>query len=545
MAIVTVGKKDLLGLVGVELGDEELAGAVSQLGMPVEKIEGDEFAVDITPDRPDMLCPEGLARAVSSFLGEKPGLRDYAAKESQIEIHVDESVKKVRPFIAAAVATGVRMDDALVKSLVGLQEKLHDTVGRKRRKVAIGFTDFSRLKPPFTYKGVGPAESAFVPLEQDGAWTPERILKELKQGKEYGYVLEGHKRFPLIVDSAGTVVALPPIITAEGVKITPSTKNVFVDVTGTSRHAVSECLSIICCALADRGAEICSVVVNDGRRRAYPCLEPEEAVLPMKRVDRLLGRHFDAEEAKELLERMGHGVEIDAKKAKLHVKVPPYRVDILHEVDLIEDIAIAFGYMNFAPSLPEFASIGAPSATEERDAAVREVMVGFGFNEVLAPYITGMEANFAKPMAPEQPAVRIRNPLTENAAMLRTWCVPSLLEIFAGSRDEKMPQRIFEVGDAVVVEGGKAIEKRKLAFAICDAGASFSVMKSVAESVLAEIGMGCGFAEMDSHPSFIPGRAAEILRNGVRVGFFGEVHPQVLNNFGIEQPVAAFEVELG
>ncbi len=544
MAVITVGKKDLLKLAAVELSDEELENAVSSLGMVVEKAEGGDLSIDITPNRPDMLSAEGLGRAISAFVEEKTGLRTYKVKESGIEVYVDKSVKRVRPFIAAAVARNVKLDDALVKSLAGLQEKLHDTVGRKRRKVAIGFTDLEKLKPPFTYKAVGPSESPFVPLEQKEAWTPERILKELPKGKAYGYILEGRKRYPLITDSAGNVVALPPIITAETAKIGPETKSVFIDVTGTSQRAIWECLSIICCALADRGAEIQSVWVNDGKRYATPDLSPEESAVPLRRIDGLLGRRFDAEEAKELLERMGYGVEMDEKKAKLHVKIPPYRTDVMHEVDLIEDVAVAFGYMNFAPTLPDFPSTGVPSASEERDNAVREILVGFGFNEVLARYITNRRDNFTKPGIGEHPAIHIKNPLTENATMFRSWCLPSLLEILGLNKDQKMPQRIFEVGDVALLEGGKAVEKKKLAAAICDAKASFSEMKSLVGAVLAEMGMKCEFAELDSHPTFIPGRAVEILRDGKPVGVFGEVHPQALANFGIEQPVAALEMEL-
>ena len=260
MAAIKIGKKDLLSLLG-GLTENEAIAAIWDLGMPVDAVSADEITVDITPNRPDMYSVEGLARAIASLTKKKPGMRAYTAKESGTSVVVDKSVKKIRPYICAAIARNVRMDDTLVKSLVALQEKLHDTLGRKRRKVAIGFTDLDKLKPPFVYQAVAPNRHAFIPLEQTEPWTPARILKDLKQGQDYGYILEGHKKYPLIVDSQGTVVALPPIITAEAPKITPSTRSIFIDVTGTSEHSVHDCLKIICCALADRGAEIQSVTI--------------------------------------------------------------------------------------------------------------------------------------------------------------------------------------------------------------------------------------------------------------------------------------------
>jgi len=544
MAVVAIDKKDLLAFVGKALDDGELARLVTDLGMPVEKITESEVQVDITPNRPDMFSAEGLGRAISSLAGIKTGLRNYSATDSGVSVSVERSVKKVRPYIAAAIARNVKMDDALVKSLVALQEKLHDTLGRRRRKVAIGFTDFNKLKPPFTYKAVKPDESPFIPLGQSEPWTPARILKELKQGQDYGYILEGHGQYPLICDSEGNVIALPPIITAEMVKITPSTRDVFIDVTGTSQHAVHECLKIICCALADRGAQIQSVNINYGKKTlTTPDLSPLKTMLPIRTVNKILGMDFTTEQIKEYLERMGHGVEIK-EKGKLSVVSPTYRNDIFQEIDLAEDVAIAFGYNNFEPILPQFSSIGKRSPSDVRAGLIRDLMIGFGFTEVLAPYITNRATNFEKPMLGEHPAIHIKNPLTENFTMFRSWCIPSLLEILAASKDQKMPQKIFEVGHAAILVDGKPVEQEKLAAAICDPKTSFNEMRSIVEGVAYELGLKLEFAGLDSHPTFIPGRAVEIIMDGKPIGVFGEIHPQVLNNFGIEQPVTAFELKL-
>lgn len=546
MALITVSKKELLSLSWAELTDDELSQKITDLGMPVESITDSEISVDVTPNRPDMFSVEGLARALSSFAGVKAGLRSYSAKDSGITVTVDKSVKKIRPFIVAAAAKNLKLDEPLLKSLVALQEKLHDTVGRKRRKVSMGFTDLDKLKPPFTYKAVKLTEGAFIPLDFTEMMTPGQILETHPKGKDYGYILEGHKRCPLITDSEGTVVAMPPIITAESVKITPSTKNIFIDITGTSEQSIHDCLKIVCCALADRGAEIRAVTISRGATKLQtPDFSPIENSVSLGRINKLLGSDFDAEEAKEYLERMGHGIELGERKGRLKVLSPPYRIDILHEVDITEDVAIPYGYNNFAPTLPQFTSIGKQSDAEAAGSAATEIMLGMGFNEILAPYITSKETNFTKPLLGEHPAIHIKNPLTVELTMFRTWCIPSLLEILAANKDEKMPQKIFELGHAAGLEAGKPLEKRKLAAAACGPKACFSEIRSVLEALLLELGMKCEFGPLEKHPTFIQGRAAEILRDGKPIGVFGEIHPQVLNNFGIEQPVAAFEIELG
>jgi len=541
MASLRFSKKSLASLLGKKLSDAEITESLTLLGMPVDGIDGDEVLVDVTPNRPDMYSVEGVARALSAFLGLAPGLREYAAEDSGMAVEVDASVKKVRPFIACAVARNVPVDDELLVSLIALQEKLHDTVGRKRRKVAIGFTDLDKLAPPFTYRAVGPREVKFIPLEQKEEWTPERILAELKQGRDYGYIIMGHKKYPLIADSAGNVVALPPIITAEKVKVTPGTRAIFIDVTGTSEHAVNDALTIICCALADRGAEIGSVSISrDGKKEATPRLAPRDSTLRLKRMNALLGREFSAEEVVKLLSRMGHAAE--AAGTAVSVLSPCYRTDLLNEADLFEDVAIPFGYNNFEPTLPSFVTSGAPSAREERTEFVRELLLGLGYTETLQPFLSSEEAQFKKTLAPGTPAARIKNPLTENATLFRTWCIPSLLETLALNKNAPMPQKVFELGDVAVIEKGKPVETRKLACAICGPKASFNEMRSAVEALYRELGIAIKLEPL-KHPTFIPGRAATVMSKGEAVGAFGEIHPQVLNNFGIEQPTAVFEME--
>lgn len=543
MAVITFDRKELSQLVGKELAHAELNEILPALGLPIEKVEGETFHVDITPDRPDMLSVEGLARAVASYVGVKTGCPKYFVEDSGVELIVDRSVKEVRPFISAAIAREARLTESALLSILQLQEKLHDTVGRKRKKVSIGIYNLDVLAPPITYKAVAPDEVSFVPLESTESMTLEEIRQKHPKGQTYGYILEGHKRYPLLVDSKGAVLSMPPVINSEQTKVTVETRNLFIDATGTSKHAVADALEIICAALADRGAKVQQVTVADGKSRVKtPDMTPLKTSVSAKWINDLLGVEFSEQQLCDYLGRMGHDVQRGGRK--LLVISPHYRTDIIHDVDIAEDVAIAHGYNEFDPSLPQFASIGSKKPLEVKCELARDVMIGLGFQEVMNWYITNKERNFWKMNLPEEPCVTIANPKTAEFTIFRTWCIPSLLEVLSNNRHVPMPQKIFEIGDVAVLDGEKARELRKLSCAFCDAKAGFSAMKSIAEAFLFEMDLRAELKPLVGHPSFIPGRVAQLLIDGKVAGMLGEIHPQVLNNWGVEQPVAVFEMEI-
>jgi len=543
MAVINFSKKDFLSLVGKELSDQELDDAVSMIGAPLDSMEGDEVAVEITPDRPDLLCVEGIARAVRAFAGVEEGLKTYEAADSGMELKVDKSVKDVRPFIAAAAVKNVELTDELVASLMQLQEKLHDTLGRKRKKVSIGVYDLDTVQAPFVYKAVKPESVEFVPLEMNERMNMHQILEKHPKGIAFAEIVKEYENYPVLMDKYGKVLSFPPIINSEDTRVTPETKNLFIDCTGSSYYAVMDSLQIICAALADRGARIETILVRDGRKKIVsPDLSPIKTKASANKINKLLGLDLSAGEMAGLLGKLGHTAK--AKKKSLTVYSPFYRNDLLHWVDVAEDVAIAYGYNNIETTLPGFASIGKPDPTQTRDDKIRQVMIGMGYCETLNWYITNEEKNYSWMLTEGDDAVKMKNPLTSTLTMMRTWITPSLLEVFSINKSEKMPQKIFEVGDVATMKGEEAVEERKLAGAIIDAKASFNDMKSVVETVMFEMDWEHELKELKNHPSFIPGRAAEIICKGKAIGFFGEIHPQVLNNFGLEQPTAVFELYL-
>ena len=540
MALISFTKEEVTKFLGKKVSEQELTNNLNLLGLPVEDIKEGEIFVDVTPNRPDLLSIEGVGRALASFMKVSPGLRTYDAKFSGVKLFVDKSVKKVRPHIAGVIVKNVEITDEFIKSIIQLQEKLHDTFGRKRRKLAIGIHNFAALSPPFYYKAVGPNDIKFVPLDMNEELTPAEILRKHPKGLEYRNILQDAEKYPVILDSKNNVLSMPPIINGELTRVSGKTKELFLDLTGTDEHTVMDALKIISTALVDRGGQLFSIRVIDEKSFISPDLDVREMEVDAKNVNKLLGTNFSQKEMKQLLCRMGYEVLMGKK---LKVRTPCYRTDVMHWVDIAEDVAIAYDYNKLQPSLPNFFTIGMEKPTEILCSKIREIMIGLCFEEILAWYLSNEKTNFQDMSIPQIPNVKIKNPLTENFTIMRTWLMPSLLFVLSENKHVKMPIKVFEVGDAAVLEKGKVREIKKLCCGIQNSQATFSEIRAIVESILFELDWKYEIKEIE-HPSFIKGRVMEVIKNGKRKGIFGEIHPQVLNNFELEQPVIAFELEI-
>lgn len=534
MVVIEISKNDLIELVGKKLPDEEIEEVLFLLKCE-SKINGDKIEVELTPDRPDMLSVEGLARGIKGFLDLETGLKQYSTTESSFVLK-KEKVEDVRPSIACAVIIGVKLTDELVKSLMQMQEKLHATIGRNRKKVAIGVHDFEKIKPPLLYRDVN--DEKFIPLNESKEMTVKEILEKHPKGTEYAFLVKD--KYPMLYDSLG-VISFPPIINSERTKVTEKTKDLFIDVTGTDERAVNQALNILVCNISERGGKILTVKVGN---KKTPDLEPYKVSLDTDSVDKVLGFGLNEDQIEEILERMRHGVK-KMKGGKMEVEVPPYRNDILHQIDLIEDIAIGYGYNNIQPMLPKIASVGNESEIEITSRKIRELMIGLGFQETLNFVLTNEENNFKK-MKIEGKAATILNPVSSEYSMCRTWLLPCLVRVLSSNKHRDYPQKIFEVGDCVELDEDaetKTRTFRKLAGVISYSNANLTEIKAVVESLLKNLNYAYSIKEIN-HPSFLESRCAEILSDDKRIGFFGELHPAVLENWKLENPVIAFEIKI-
>ena len=261
MPTVEFDTRELISLLGKNYDTEELKGIIPQLGVDMKSIDAEQIVIEVFPNRPDMLSIEGFGRALKGFMGIETGLIRYDITDSNINLFVDPSVSDIRPYIAAGIIRDLDLDDQKLKSLMDLQEKLHITHGRNRKKVAIGVHDLDHIEPPFTYKAVKPGEIRFIPLDMIEKLNLDQILQKHPKGREFAFVLDDFSRYPIIVDKNSQVLSFPPIINGELTRVTGETRNLFIEVTGTSKMAVNQALNIIMTSIADRGGKIYNVSV--------------------------------------------------------------------------------------------------------------------------------------------------------------------------------------------------------------------------------------------------------------------------------------------
>ena len=276
MPVINMGCRDLQELVGHGTDIAEILDRIEFIGAVVERRDVDTFDLEVFPDRPDLFSVEGMARAMRAFLGLKPGLATYEVAPARVELRVDPTVLPIRPVIACAVVRAIVFDGDSIASLMDFQEKLHLTVGRKRKKVSIGVHDMRDLVSPYTYLGADPGATRFVPLQGDREMDMDEILAEHSKGVEYAWILDGMDRYPLIVDAEGKVLSFPPIINGTVSQVREDTRDLFLDVTGLDEAACTYSLRILATMLAERGGQIEAVrVVYPDGERVMPDLSPE------------------------------------------------------------------------------------------------------------------------------------------------------------------------------------------------------------------------------------------------------------------------------
>ena len=533
MTVVEFEQEEFLDLIGTRLSLEEVEAKVSMMGAAPEGIQGTRQRFDINPNRPDWLSIEGIARSFRGVLGLETGLPRYEMAAGPVVFEVDPSVRDVRPFAVGGVVRGVEFTEPLLKSLIDLQENLHLTHGRRRRKVAIGIHDLDTVRPPFTYRAVPPDSVRFVPLGRAEAMDLQEILDRHEKGIEYRDALAGKSAFPIIADAEGQVLSFPPIINGIVTQLSRETRNLFLDVTGTDEEAVTVALNIVSTALAERGATIESVELRtpEGVRRS-PDLAPREYTLHVAVTNGLLGLDLSADQVADCLRRMRYDAEPQGDRVL--VKAPRFRSDLLHPFDLVEDVAIGHGYDRIPTTLPRRHTAGHSTRLADFTDALRTLMVGHGYHEIMSLTVAPPEEPWESPQR-----VTILNPVAVEQSKLRASLLPSVLGILALNKHRDLPQRLFEIGDAVR-EGANV---RLLAGGSIHARAGFTEVKSLVQGLLRDVGKTFE-VEPAEDANFIDGRCASVLIGERSVGFFGEVHPRVVTAYGLGHPVVAFEIDV-
>ncbi|MDR1902738.1 MAG: phenylalanine--tRNA ligase subunit beta [Treponema sp.] len=529
-------------------------------------------------NRPDLWATAGCARQLRLHRGG--GRPEYPffsypgnLREADHQVLVEASVRGVRPYLAGFIAAGKAISDASLRDMIQTQEKLAWNFGRKRRTISMGLYRIAAIKWPIIYKAVDPDSVSFVPLQWDVPLTLREILKQHPKGREYGFIQEHEPFHPLLVDSQGAVLSYPPIINSADLgAVQVGDTDLFVELTGTDQSSVTLAASIMACDLADQGYTIKPVEVDYaydtpfGGKVTTPYYFQEPVFCSLARIEKFLGEKLDAGACTAALERMGckaepaksfeKGAERGGQAEVEGVRVwpPEYRNDFLHAADVAEDVMIGRGLGSFKPARPRDFTVGRLTPITLFSRKVKEILVGMGFQEMIYNYLGSRKDLVENMRGDGSRIIRIANPMTENYEYVRDGVLASLLTSESVSGHSVYPHRIFEIGKVAYrdpEENYGAGTRQYAGFLHADREANFNTAAGQLQTLFyylsreyeADEAAG-SFTGKTGDPRFIPGRAAAIRYKGKAAGVFGEVHPGVLENWGITVPCTAAEIDL-
>ena len=526
---------------------EELKENISLFGTHFEGMDDNDIELEIMPNRPDLFSLQRFIASFTAFLGKnkEKGLREYKLNkpEKNFEVTIDKTVKEVRPFTACAIIKDIKFDDEKIKEIINIQEKIHTTLGRNRKKIAIGIYPLEKITLPIKLEARSPKDIKFIPLEADREMNGLQILQSHPTGREYAHLLEGKEKFPIFVDAAGEILSMPPIINSHKTgKITETTTSIFIECSGFDFSILKKTLNILVTMFADMGGKIYQMNLNYGNKKEItPDLTSEKMKINIDSVNKLLGLELKETELKTLLEKMGYNYNKDKT-----VEIPAWRTDVMHEVDLIEDIAIAYGYNNFTPEIPSIATTGEIDKTEILKKRISDILCGLNMLEVSNYHM--LTKDDAKLFGiKEKDAIEVEDSKSEYK-ILRPNLMILNLKTLKNNVDSEYPQRIFELGrifhrDTKEETGVK--ETERLCICLASSTTGFTEMKQTLEYLLRMLDKDKNVAiENGESPSFIEGRCAKITMNNKIIGFLGEVKPQILENLSIKMPLVALELDI-
>ncbi len=513
-------------------------------------------------NRPDLWSTNGVARQLrlhnggttvdyGKFLSKEGDLKD----SRNLTVTVDPELKDIRPYMVAFMIEGKAIDEPMLLDIIQTQEKLAWNFGRKRKSLSMGLYRASQIKWPVHYKAVDPDNTSFIPLTFEKPLTCRQILTEHPKGKDYGWILENFKKFPLLTDDAGEVMSMAPVINSATLgAVQVGDKDLMVELTGDNMANLLLAANIVACDFADCGYTIHPIRVDHpydtgfGKSVCAPFYFQQPAKAVLKNVNKLLGSDFSKEQVVKALEVMGNKVEAKDADGDVEFTVypAPYRNDFLHEVDIIEDVMIGIGLDNFKPAKPNDFTIGRLMPLTLFSRQAKNIMVGLGYQEMIFNYLGSKKDYIERMGIDDSKIIEVSNPMSENYQFVRPSIIPSLLRAESGSANAIFPHKIFEIGKVAYLcdeENSGTRTRQSLGFMTASSNANFNSAASEVSSLLYFLDHEYKVAESDD-PRFIPGRQAAIIINGKQAGIFGEIHPQVLENWSITVPCVAGEIDV-
>jgi len=554
---------------GIEHESNLWSDWLTKIGCPVEKNNDEHIDIEVFPDRPDLLSHETLAKASRSFLNYKIENTNMEVKKGNGTVKVDKSLEGVRPIIMSAIVRGVKTGDSIeekekfIQTLMDHQEKLHLTLGRKRKLSSIGVHDLEKIKPPFRYETVD-SSFKFTPLSEDSEMSIAEILDKHPKGIEYAHLMKDVTKFPIILDSKDDVISFPPIINGEQTTVTKETKDFFIDVTGLDERSCEACLLLICLALRERGGIIENLEISFSGKKTIttPNGESINYRVPESLIHKILGLKLSNSQIRESITKMG-GELIESRtvtdgpnnaerwsdcvigEIEHIISMPRWRSDIMHPIDIVEDIAIGFGYENLPEQMSSVHLDSIPLKSAQMNRRIRSSLRALGLQEIQSLTLSNDRDQFERTRWKSKGMVtNIANPISKDHTILRQYILPSLLQILSANRHQELPQRIYELGHII----NESKNNYAFSWSCAEVGGGFTAAKGFAQSIIRDLGIKIDEVSFqaieEENGPWLLGRGAKIVVEGIEIGQFGEIDPIVSEKYGLKTPIHAGEFSI-
>ena len=590
MPTVIVNRDALFKAIGQSFTDEEFENLCFEFGIELDEVTSEKemfqneqkkegfnlssevvYKIEVAANRYDLLCLEGLALALRVFL-EKQKMPDIKPlnilSEEERQLIVYESVNEVRPIGLAAILRDINFTDETLKGFMDLQDKLHNNICRGRKLVSMGTHDLDTVKGPFYYRALRPEHIHFIPLNREEEVNGDGLMSILKEDPKLGkylYLLEGKEKYPVMMDSNGVIMSLPPIINSQHTKMTLNTHNVLLDVTGLDNTKCEIVLNTLISMFSIYSKTPFTVeeirVVNQktGKGKIYPDLTPRIFKTDIKYLKTLTGiSDITPEKIVQLLEKM----ELKAKvlnSNEIEVSAPITRSDILHPCDIAEDLAISYGYNNIKKQLTKTKTHGIQQPYNKLTDLFRNEMAMGGYVEFLTMALLSHKDMFTNMLqdSNDDKTVKILYSKTKEFEYIRSSLIPGILKSIEGNKANQLPFKIFEISDVVLFDKSNEVyasNRRKLCFAYTNTSSAMQIIQGMIDLLMKKIGLIYNYQEnvnkkyiikKSYNPLFFEDRQAEIfIQDNIKIGIYGIIHPKVLKNFGIKNPVTLCEIDL-
>ena len=590
MPTVIVNRDALFKALGQTFTDEEFDNLCFEFGIELDEVtsekelfenekkkEGENlssevlYKIEVAANRYDLLCLEGLALALRIFLEKEkmPQIKPLnVLPEEERQLIVYDSVNEVRPVGLCAILRDINFTDETLKGFMDLQDKLHNNICRGRKLVSMGTHDLDTVKGPFSYRALSPEKIHFVPLNREEEVNGDGLMCILKDDPKLGkylYLLEGKEKYPVMMDSNGVIMSLPPIINSQHTKMTLNTHNVLIDVTGLDYTKCEIVLNTLIAMFSYYSKNPFTVeevkVINQktGEGKIYPDLTPRVFKADIQYLKTLTGiSEITPEKISQLLDKMELSTKV-LNSNEIEVSCPITRSDILHPCDIAEDLAISYGYNNIKKELTKTKTHGIQQPYNKLADLFRNEMSMGGYIEFLTMALLShkdMFTNLLKDDKDEKTA-QILYSKTKEFEYIRSSLIPGILKSIEGNKANQLPFKIFEISDVVIVDPNNevgAANRRKLCFAYANTSSAMEIIQGMVDLLMKKIGLIFNYEKdikkkytikKSDNPIFFEDRQAEIyIQDNVNIGIYGIIHPKVLKNFGIKNPVTLCEIDL-